>query len=143
MKASAPLILGFNFLSTVILINLNKWVFARVHFGYPAALSNVHYVVNYGVLAALRSINPAWVPALEPTKAAPWRDANFVAMAVLLLQFVGAYTPRHIGLPFASFALPASFGSRRRRTDARRRSAATRRRRRTPSGGACGRVRAR
>ena len=88
-SASAPLILGFNFLSTVILINLNKWVFARVHFGYPAALSNVHYVVNYGVLAALRSINPAWVPALEPTKAAPWRDANFVAMAVLL----GAVTP--------------------------------------------------
>ena len=43
--ARAALFLGFNFLSTVALININKYVFTKAHFGFPAALSNVHSFV--------------------------------------------------------------------------------------------------
>ena len=49
-ELGAVLILVFNFVSTVVLINLNKWVFSRVDFGYPAALSNVHYLVSWACL---------------------------------------------------------------------------------------------
>ena len=49
-ELGAVLILVFNFVSAVVLIDLNKWVFSRVDFGYPAALSNVHYLVSWACL---------------------------------------------------------------------------------------------
>ena len=44
--ARAALFLGFNFLSTVALININKYVFTKAHFGFPAAL--LRTLVKFG-----------------------------------------------------------------------------------------------
>ena len=52
-RVRAVLLLGFNLLATVLMINLNKYIFARVNFGFPAALSNGAY------LEKRKSINSA------------------------------------------------------------------------------------
>ena len=54
-------------------------------------LSNVHYAVNWCCLFGLAKLAPGWVPTLEDSsrRTPLWRDANFVAMAVLL----GTVTP--------------------------------------------------
>jgi len=83
----AGAILAFNFFSTVALINLNKYVFSRAQFGFPAALSNLHYAVSWACLAALKRVWPAAVPALDRKDLS--RDRDFLAMALL----IGSVTP--------------------------------------------------
>jgi len=85
--ARAALFLGFNFLSTVALININTYVFKRANFGFPAALSNVHYVTSWGCLALLKRLSPALVPTLDGRPL--HTDRDFLAMCVL----VGSVTP--------------------------------------------------
>ena len=46
--------LAFNFLSSVFIIIINKMVFSVVNFGWPAALTLLHYVVTLTLLTALR-----------------------------------------------------------------------------------------
>ena len=86
--ARAALFLGFNFLSTVALININKYVFTKAHFGFPAALSNVHYVTSWGCLALLKRLIPALVPTLDVGRPLH-TDRDFLAMCLL----IGSVTP--------------------------------------------------
>ena len=86
--ARAALFLGFNFLSTVALININKYVFTKAHFGFPAALSNVHYVTSWGCLAFLKRLAPALVPTLDVGRPLH-TDRDFLAMCLL----IGSVTP--------------------------------------------------
>ena len=86
--ARAALFLGFNFISTVALIQCNKYVFTKAHFGFPAVLSNVHYVTSWGCLALLKRLSPALVPTLEVGRPLH-TDRDFLAMCVL----IGSVTP--------------------------------------------------
>lgn len=80
-------LLAFNLFSTLVTINLNKWVFDTYAFAFPAALSNAHYLVTWLGVAAIRTCDISLVPPLPTSQ--PWRERNFLVMALL----VGTVTP--------------------------------------------------
>mmetsp|Transcript_16789 Transcript_16789/g.50135 ORF Transcript_16789/g.50135 Transcript_16789/m.50135 type:complete len:311 (-) Transcript_16789:20-952(-) len=86
-QTRSALILAFNFVSTVVLINLNKKVFSD-GFGFPAALSNIHYAVSWLCLALLKRFSPSLVPPI-PADGPLWKDPDFLAMVLL----IGSVTP--------------------------------------------------
>jgi solute carrier family 35 protein E3 len=77
--------LTFNFVSTVAVTFINKAVFSRIDFGYPAMLCNVHFAVTWIGVEAMRR----W-GLFEPLKRPPsLRDKNFLSIVIV----VGLVTP--------------------------------------------------
>ncbi len=86
--ANAPrqlLFLAFNFVATVAVTFINKLCFSRVQFGFPAMLCNVHYVVTWLGVEAMRRGG-----MFVPLAAAPSPREPFFAAIVLV---VGTVTP--------------------------------------------------
>lgn len=75
--------LAFNFLSTIAVTFVNKICFSKVQFGYPAALSNLHFLVTLVGVEALHRAK------LFERQTLDLRDRNVVALVVV----VGVVTP--------------------------------------------------
>jgi len=75
----------FNFFSTIAITFINKICFSNVEFGYPAALSNIHFAITWVGVASMRRLN-----LFEPLGSTPsLLDKDFAAIVI----FVGTVTP--------------------------------------------------
>lgn len=84
-RRSQALFLMFNFVATIAVTFINKTCFSRVNFGYPAALSNVHYVITWLGVECMRRLG-----LFEPLKIQPTLlEKNFLAIVLV----VGVVTP--------------------------------------------------
>ena len=79
------LFLVFNFFSTVAVTFINKLCFSKVQFGFPAALSNIHFLCTYAGVEAMRVFG-GFSPITPPPSL---RDPNYLAICVV----VGLVTP--------------------------------------------------
>lgn len=79
------LFLVFNFVATVAVTFINKACFSRVQFGFPAMLCNVHYVITWIGVEAMRRAG-----MFVPLAVAPSLREPFFAAIVLV---VGTVTP--------------------------------------------------
>lgn len=89
-KVSRTQIVGylfFNFTATVCVTFINKICFSRVNFGYPAALCNIHYVITWMGVEAMRRLN-MFVPLTHPPSSLR-ADVQFRSIVLL----IGTVTP--------------------------------------------------
>ena len=82
-------LLVFNLVSTLLVINLNKYVFRQITFGYPAVLSNVHFLISWLGVSLVRRFNPSSSPPLPQNWIEVLREREFLVMCVLM----GLVTP--------------------------------------------------
>eukprot|EP00854_Cymbomonas_tetramitiformis_P025494 gene25494-31144_t len=96
-RSRDPLLLTFNFFSTVFLVFVNKWVFMKVHFPFSVTLSCVHYLVTYVFLCIMKHFGIFEVPANLPPPKNFWYLVLVIGLATplnnvsLKLNSIGVY----------------------------------------------------
>lgn len=82
------LYLLFNFASTVAVIFINKAVFSRIDFGYPAMLCNIHFIITWLGVEFMRRFG-----CFEPIKTKKLNGMMFNINFAVLALVVGLVTP--------------------------------------------------
>ncbi|CAM6009371.1 unnamed protein product [Sphagnum balticum] len=77
--------LTFNFVVSVGIILMNKLVLGKVGFNFPIALSLIHYVVSWVIMAILKSVS--LLPAAPLLKATPL--STLVALSIVMAFSTG------------------------------------------------------
>lgn len=80
--------LAFNFVATIAVTFINKLCFSRVSFGFPAALCDIHFVMTWLGVEAMRRAG-GFVPIPAGAGAPSLRDPQFAAIVIV----VGLVTP--------------------------------------------------
>ena len=74
----------FNFVATVAVTFINKICFARVKFGFPAALCNIHFAMTWLGVEIMRQMG-----VFEPLAKTPsLRDPQFLTIVLVVGNFL-------------------------------------------------------